>query len=121
VDILVSEDVIEALKDPGAYRHRFLGIVQVKGKERPIRVHEFFDADGDRDRQQKVETMDSFEEGLRLYYDRRFADAAVKFDAVSRSSPGDVAYKLYLKRAAFFLGNGAPQDWTGVESHVDAK
>ncbi len=116
VDILASEEVLEALQDAGSYLHRFLGIMQVKGKEKVIRVHEIFDPDGKGNSDRKLETMGDFEEGLKLYYQKQFADAAVKFDLVSRACPDDVASKLYLKRAAYFLGNGAPPGWTGVES-----
>jgi hypothetical protein len=115
VDILASEDVVEALGDRENYLHRFLGITQVKGKEKPIRVHEIFDADGEGDFVRKIDTQAMFEDGLNLYYERKFAEAAVKFDLASRGNPEDVASKLYLKRAAHYLGNGAPENWTGVE------
>lgn len=69
--------------------------------------------------QQKLETRVEFEDGLTLYYERHFAEAAVKFDMASKTNPNDVAHKLYLKRAAHFLGNGVPQDWDGVETLTD--
>jgi len=115
VDILVSETVMEALEDRSNYLHRYLGVMQVKGKEKPVRVYEIFDADGEGEFLKKIETKEVFEEGLSLYYEKQFAEAAVKFNLASRACPDDVACKLYLKRAAYFLGNGAPADWTGVE------
>ena len=115
VDVLVSEDVMESLEDRDSYLNRFLGIIKVKGKVQPVRVYEIFDADGEGEFLKKLETKAPFEEGLVLYYERKFAEAAVKFDLASRARPDDVPSKLYLKRAAHFLGNGTPEDWSGVE------
>jgi len=39
----------------------------------------------------------------------------VRLNTALQANPEDKVYQLYLKRAAFFLGNGAPSDWTGVE------
>jgi len=115
VDILASEDVINGLTNSGSCLHRFLRIAKVKGKEQPIRIHEIFEMDGKEEANKKIETMGAFEEGLDLYYRQQFAEAAVKFDSVSRANPEDIAYKLYLKRAAHFLCNRAPPEWTGIE------
>ena len=39
----------------------------------------------------------------------------MKFNEVVEASPNDVPPQLYLKRAAYFLGHGVPEDWSGVE------
>ena len=116
VDILMSEDVMQALDDPDAYRHRCLGIIRLQGRVAPVRVYEIFDADEEDALQSKLTTRATFEEGLDLYFERRFAEAAMKFNEVAEISPHDHAHQLYLKRAAHFLGNGAPPDWDGVET-----
>ena len=90
--------------------------MQIRGKQEPVRLHEIFDGDGEQEFERKIKTRPTFEEGLSLYYEKKFAEAAVRFEQVSRAHPNDVAYSLYLKRAVHLLGNGAPPDWTGVES-----
>ncbi len=115
VDIVVTADLMKQLGDPDAYHHRFLGNIQVKGREQPLAVHEICDGDDAAELEQKMSTKTTFEEGLALYYEKRFAESAVKFDAVSRERPEDKTYKLYLLRAAHYLGTGAPPDWTGAE------
>ena len=46
-----------------------------------------FDADGDATLQGKLETKQTFEEGLDLYFERRFAEAAMKFNQASEACP----------------------------------
>jgi two-component system sensor histidine kinase ChiS len=113
--VLISEATLNGMYGADDYQHRFLGIVQVKGKELPVKVFEVFDADPEPVREKKAETNEGFQEGLDLYFEKRFAEAAVKFSAAKDASPDDKAFQLYLKRAAYFLGQGAPEDWTGVE------
>jgi hypothetical protein len=64
----------------------------------------------------KKETKASFEEGLRLYYDRNFAEASVQFNQVVQKNPEDKAARIYLKRSATYMVQGVPEDWNGVET-----
>lgn len=64
----------------------------------------------------KLQTRSYFEEGLRLYYIREFAKAAVCFKQVLKTNPDDKTADLYLKRAAQFMVQGVPDDWNGVEA-----
>ena len=77
-----------------------------------------FDADDEDSLQSKLATRATCEEGLDLYFERRFAEAAMKFNQVCEASP-DPAPQLYLKNAAHFLGSGAPPDWDGVETMTE--
>jgi len=60
-------------------------------------------------------TRDDFEQGLGLFYDRKFAEASVKFNQVLGKHPEDRAARIYLKRSANYMVNGVSEDWTGVE------
>ena len=113
--LLVIEPPAQIAIEKDDYQHRFLGVVQVKGKDVPVKVFEVFGADPEPVRDKKAETNKGFQEGLDLYFEKRFAEAAMKFNAALEVSPDDKAFQLYLKRAAHFLGAGAPADWTGVE------
>ena len=59
-DILVSQETLDALENPGEYDHRFLGMVQVTGRETPLRVYEFFEADRDEVRELKLQAREVF-------------------------------------------------------------
>ncbi|MGD9042679.1 MAG: response regulator [Desulfobacterales bacterium] len=113
--ISISEPTLSQLKDPDRYKHRFVDKVQVKGKKDPVSVHEVFDGDPPAVIELKEQTKDDFEEGLCLYYDRKFSEASVKFNQVLEKHPDDRAARIYLKRSANYMVNGVPDDWTGVE------
>jgi two-component system sensor histidine kinase ChiS len=117
--ILISEQTLNGLYDPDQYLMRFLGAVQVKGKEIPVKVYEVFDADPEPLKEKKLETNPGFQQGLELYFQKRFAEAAVKFNVALEALPEDKAYQLYLKRAARYLGQGVPEGWTGVETMTE--
>ena len=113
--ISISEPTLSQLKDPDKYKHRFVDKVQVKGKKDPVSVHEVFDSDPPPVIKLKEQTKDDFEQGLCLYYDRKFSEASVKFNQVLENNPEDRAARIYLKRSANYMVNGVPDDWTGVE------
>jgi adenylate cyclase len=113
--ISISEPTLAQLKDPDQYKHRFVDKVQVKGKKDPVSVHEIFDGDPAAVIELKELTKDDFEQGLCLYYDRKFSEASVKFNQVLEKHPEDRAARIYLKRSANYMVNGVPDDWTGVE------
>jgi two-component system sensor histidine kinase ChiS len=114
--ITVSEPVLSQLKNPNGYNHRFIDKARVKGKEDAVTVYEIFDGDPEPSIGLKKETKASFEEGLRLYYDRNFAEASVQFNQVVQKNPEDKAARIYLKRSATYMVQGVPEDWNGVET-----
>jgi two-component system sensor histidine kinase ChiS len=113
--ISISEPTLSQLKNADKYKHRFVDKVQVKGKKDPVSVHEVFDGDPQPVVKLKEQTKDDFEQGLCLYYDRKFSEASVKFNQVLEKHPEDRAARIYLKRSANYMVNGVPDDWTGVE------
>jgi two-component system sensor histidine kinase ChiS len=114
--ISVSELTLSRLKDPDTYKHRFVDKVRVKGKKEPVSVHEVFDGDPRPVVKLKEQTKASFEEGICLYYDRKFSESSVQFNQVLQKNPEDKAARIYLKRSAHYMVAGVPDDWTGVES-----
>lgn len=113
--ISISEPTLAQLKDPDQYKHRFVDKVQVKGKKDPVSVHEVFDGDPPKVAELKEQTKEEFEQGLCLYYDRKFSEASVQFNRVLEKHPEDRAARIYLKRSANYMVNGVADDWTGVE------
>ena len=113
--IIISEQTLNGVQNQSGYNYRFLDTVKVRGKQKSVSVFEVFDGDTAQERQQKLNTKANFEEGLSLYYDKRFARACVKFDEVLKSNPNDKAAQFYLERAAHFMVHGIPNNWTGVE------
>jgi two-component system sensor histidine kinase ChiS len=113
--ITISEEVLSHLEHPDKYNHRFVDKVMVKGKDTPVTVYEIFDGDDEMMVQLKKETKSNFEEGLTLYYDRKFAEASVQFNQVLQKNKEDIAARIYLTRSAKYMIAGVPEDWTGIE------
>ena len=114
----ISEEVMAHLEKPEKYHYRFVDKVLVKGKDTPVTVFEIFDGDPETVVTLKKETKGSFEAGLGLYYERKFAEASVRFNQVLEKNPEDKAALIYLKRCASYMVQGVPADWTGVEDFV---
>jgi len=114
--ITLSELTLSHLEDPSVYKHRFVDKVQVKGKKEPVSVYEVFDGDPQSIKELKEQTKESFEEGLRLYYDKQFSEASVQFNQVLQTHPEDKAARIYLERSALYMVKGVSEDWTGVEA-----
>jgi two-component system sensor histidine kinase ChiS len=87
----------------------------VKGKKKSVSVYEVFNGDPEQVVEFKEQTKSSFEEGIRLYYERNFSEASVQFNQVLQKNPGDKAARIYLERSAHYMVKGVPEDWTGVE------
>ncbi len=114
--ITISEPTLSRLKNPDRYKHRFVDRVQVKGRDEAVSVYEVFDGDPQSVMELKEQTKGTFEEGLRLYYDKKFSESSVRFNRVLETNPEDKAARIYLKRSANYMVTGVPDDWTGVES-----
>ena len=67
----------------------------------------------------KEQTKPAFENGLQLYYGKKFSEASVHFNQVLEKNPADLAARIYLKRCANYMVNGVPPDWTGVETLLE--
>jgi hypothetical protein len=55
-----------------------------------------------------------FSEGLRLYRDRRFAEALDEFNRVAHTFPEDGPTGVYVERCRRFAADPPPPDWDGV-------
>jgi hypothetical protein len=115
VSILLSEDSINNLEQPDNYNLRFLGRVKVKGKNNPIGIYECFDGDLPEISKLKKETLSDFDDGIGLYFNKEFAQAAMLFQQVITRNPQDVTTRLFLQKAGQYLATGAPDNWDGVE------
>lgn len=113
--IIISEDTLTRLDDPEKFNQRFLGKVQVKGKQNPVAVFEITDGDPEKIFELKKQTKTDFEEGLSSYFAKEFTEAAVCFKKVLKIHPEDKTAQLYLERSARYMVQGVPDDWEGVE------
>jgi len=114
-NIILSGTTIAQLSNPEYFQFRYLGRIQMKGKEFILEVHEMFSADPTVLLEKKRQTLDDFSQGIREYFDQRFGEAALLLRKVLDANPSDKAASRYLQNSAQMMVKGAPQNWDGVE------
>lgn len=114
--IIISQDTLIKINDPGQYNYRFLDIVKVKGKKEAVYIFEIIDGDPEDVRTIKLETKALFAEGVNHYKTGHFKEALQCFKQVSKANSGDKAAAVYVKRCNNFIENGVPYDWDGIQS-----
>lgn len=113
--ILISEDTYDEIDDRRNLQFRYLGQVVMKGKKEPVGLYECFSGDSPRIRDQKLQSLAQFDQGLKHYYAREFGEASEFFDAALQICPKDQVSALFLEKARNLMIEGVREDWTGVE------
>lgn len=113
--MLVSQYVIQDDKD--AYPTRYVGKVKLAGAVRAsyMDIFEILSAEREDILPKKIESKPFCEEGIKMYYDKRFAEASVKFTQSLKVCPNDKAVQYFLKQSAQFMVSGVPEDWDGAQ------
>jgi tetratricopeptide (TPR) repeat protein len=60
------------------------------------------------------EMLNSYEEGLAFYKQRKFSEAKKCFEKAISFVPNDGPSKLYINRCEEYMENPPPDDWDGV-------
>ena len=125
--VIVSEKTLlelEAIKEGDTLKvspslnHRFLGKVQVKGKNKALKIYDFYGGDTPSTQQLKTKTKATFEQGIQHYFDRQFGKAAECFKQVLAENEVDIAAQFYLDKAVQYIVDGVRDNWSGVEEMV---
>ncbi len=114
--ILLTDLCKNNLIRPEAFDFRYLGPVQVQGKQKALDLYECINGDHVALRAHKLNTLSTFEQGMELYFKKEFAMAAVTFQQIVKMNREDHTAKLFLNRAAHLITQEIGDDWKGVES-----
>ncbi len=104
-DILISESTHREVQDH--FTTQPVDQVVVKGKKKQVQIFEVLGERG----MKTSPTVHDFREGLELYRQKEFGQAAQAF---ARSAQQSLLCKVYLGRSLHFQGNPPPPDWDGV-------
>ena len=108
---MIGEATYERVK--GEVEARELDILQVKGKTRGVRVFELLARKGELDpASQELQTL--YNDGLKAYKERKWAEGIKAFEVALRLDPADGPSKTYLARCQAYQANPPPPDWDGV-------
>lgn len=98
---------------------RYLGLVQVKGKEETVKIYECFDGDAVGAMTLKKETLADFDTGMNLFFLKKFDEAERMFKTIIAKSPEDKATHLFLQKSIHLKGNKVDATWRGVERMLE--
>jgi class 3 adenylate cyclase len=115
-DILLSEYSLLKIPNSTSFNVRYLGKVQVKGKQEPTGVYECFDGDLPDLRKKKQQTRAAFEQALQDYNNRAFEQAQQALLNILQICPQDKTAAIFLKKVEHCMVAGVPEGWTGVEA-----
>ena len=113
-EILISESLFEELRTSSpnsGLAYRLLDTVAVKGKTKGVRIFTVKKALSAAE--QKAWPIHN--QGMKLYYNRSFSEAADKFKEALSILPGDFNADNLYKRCTDYASNPPPENWNGVE------
>ena len=109
--ILVSENTVRKLR--GTYRLRPVDLLVVKGKTKPVEVHEVLDYHTDETFPNAMEVLNAFKFGIEAYRGGKWDDAIGSFTRALTLNPDDGLSQMYIERCGK-LRDDPPPDWNGV-------
>ena len=110
--IMISEATRLQVKD--TIRTRELDLIRVKGKTKPVQVHEILGFLMEDLSEAKEECLVYYERGLEFYRQGKFMNAKREFSQALEFDPEDGPTQLYLERSDFYNENNPGKDWDGV-------
>lgn len=108
-ELIIAESLFPFIKERLPWR--LLDTVAVKGKTKGVKIYTV--------RRELDETTAKawkyHNDGMRLYYERDFAKAAERFEAIASRYPEDKSAAVMAERSRNYLKNPPPDNWSGVE------
>ncbi|HWC60881.1 MAG TPA: adenylate/guanylate cyclase domain-containing protein [Verrucomicrobiae bacterium] len=95
------------------YILRTVDYVQVKGKTKPVDVFTVM-GDGAAQTVSMPVWLARYEDGVKLYRERKFSEAAEEFQECLRKQPDDYLSSMYLKRCQALIDYPPDDSWNGV-------
>jgi hemerythrin-like metal-binding protein len=106
VQLLISENTLNNLRDINKYSFRFIDRVVVKGKSQPQSIYEVYDCDSSEIKNLKDQTKQMFEEALAHYHYKEIDIATEMLEKCLSLNLYDKPAKVYLERCKEFSKNG---------------
>jgi len=96
------------------YDLRYLGLVQLKGKQEPLHIYECVSSNTGEEVSKKQKTLSLFNEGIENYLNSSFDDSVKAFEHITEINPADLTAAFFLDNARKFLQKGTPENWNGI-------
>ena len=113
--LLLSEETLKRIKNPGRFDLRFLGSFRLKGKHLQLNIIECINGFDEKNYANKKSTLSIFTDAMNSYKEKRFENAIRLFQSVLTNDPDDLTSHFFIDKATHYLKNGVPENWSGVE------
>jgi adenylate cyclase len=113
VPVIITGETKKLLNDESV-NLREIDYVRVKGRLKPIKIYEVFEADTQKRKKQKFDILETFHDALRAYREKKFAHAMKLFEECSKYMPYDKVSKIYIKRCNTLKLNPPSEKWNGI-------
>ena len=98
---------------PERFVFRRLALVQLKGRDKSLEVHELVGLHEDTD-ERVLGAIEEFEKGLYLFMSSRFAEAKTIFQSLLERLPHDGPSRIYISLCEYYEKNPPANDWGGI-------
>ncbi len=110
--IMISEFTYDQVRERVIVRD--LDSIIVKGKSKPVKVFELVGRSNEPMSDNLRRMIECYQEGMRKYRQRQFAEAVSSFEQALTFIHTDEASRLYVKRCREFIAEPPPDDWDGT-------
>ena len=110
--IMISDMTFQHVK--GKVVVRELDLIQVKGKNEPVKVWELLGMSDMTMTPHQKEALDVYQQGLELYRKRNWQEAIGYMNQTLQLDPTCHVADIYSQRAGLYQLNPPPDDWNGV-------
>lgn len=119
--LLISQNTLYDLANPGKYDIRFLDRIRVKGKTQPLSIYEVFDNDPIKLRDGKRAAKAKFEAAIAFYHLKEIPRAMELLKQCIETTPKDTPALIYLARCEEYLASGRHLSTGELNNHLEWK
>ncbi len=112
--IILSDACVQQMMEKVNFNLRYLGMVQLKGKQQSLHIHECFSGNSGEEIIRKQKTLPTFNEGIKQYLNSSFENAIKAFQSIAVVHPEDQTAAFFLATAKKYLQKGNTESLTGV-------
>jgi adenylate cyclase len=114
VNIIVSEEIYNTLRDNKKYKFRFLDIVKVKGKQRVIQIYQLLNSLNLNDFQIIMGNLELYNKAISFYQNQDFKNAYKAFEELMKKNSNDPILLIYRDRCKTLIEGEIDLNWTPV-------
>ncbi len=112
--IIISDTSILTIKNKDQYALRYLGMIQVKGKEEYNKIYECMMSMNDVLLSKKIDLKKEFEIAVETFIEGDLKKSKSLFMKLQELNPGDKAVLFYLSIISYYEKVGVPAEWHGT-------